>query len=182
MKGVKLTVAVALAVGWLWVPAWAEEGRRRGGELRGLFVRRAERRIGQRQHLAIVLRPLEGDEHVTLLVPRGRYADIARKLPEGQKVEAAFVVEDGQRWLTVLEVVRPRERRQEGRREACRGAERPSRGESAELRALIRRFQESIERLARQVKELRAETARLRRELAERGMVTKKPGRRGEKD
>lgn len=92
----------------------AEEGpqeRDRAGTVRGMFVRLAEREVGERGYLAIVIKPFERDDHVTILVPRWReeLTVAARKLREGQKVEIGYVTEAGHKWVKGIETERRRE-------------------------------------------------------------------------
>ncbi|GEM_PF-2732902 len=78
---------------------------RRDGELRGTFLKRTEVAVGDGEFLAIVIKPAERDEPVTLIVPR-RKADlmeVARQLKEGQRVAIVWVEEEGERWVRRLE-------------------------------------------------------------------------------
>jgi len=132
-------------------------GERRQGmeDLRGIFVRLTEQRVGERTFLGIVIKPLERDDHVTVLVSH-RLEELiarARRLREGQRLGVAYVTEGGHKWLQKLEVDRPREgRRQPEEEHARQGTE----------RILAR-----LHRLEDQVAELRAEVRRLRAQLQE---------------
>lgn len=95
---------------------WAEQGVE-DGEVRGTFVRLAERAVEGQGYLAIVIKPLEGEEPVTLLVPRRReeLGAFARQLRPGQKVEVVYVAEADQKWVRRIEAERrpkPEEREQ----------------------------------------------------------------------
>ena len=76
----------------------------RVGQVHGVFVRLREVAVGDGEHLGIVVKPQEGDENVTIVVPREPkdVANVARKLREGQKVEIDFITDGGQRWLKGL--------------------------------------------------------------------------------
>ncbi len=193
---------------------WAE--RRLGrGEVRGSFVRLAEREVGEREYLAIVIKPVESDDHVTVLVPRKEdFLHAARALQKGDKVEIGYVVEDEQKWLKTIEAERRRtsvERRRietERRREDVeekREVRRPrdkdvpeerqrprrdaERREAEGLQGVFRRLWERLdrmerelkqlitvrlERMERELKQLRAENARLKRQLQERRVLLKR--------
>ena len=178
------------------------------GEVRGSFVQLAEREVGEREYLAIVIKPVESDDHVTVLVPRKEdFLHAARTLQKGDKVEIGYVVEDEQRWLKRIEVERVRrieterrlrdveERREvrRPRREEVEERERPrrdaERGKADELQGVFRRLWARLdrmerelkqliavrmERMERELKELRAENARLRRQLQERRVSLKR--------
>jgi len=95
---------------------WAQE-RPREGEVRGLFLRLDERMVGEQEYLAIVIRPMESDEPVTLLLPQRpeELRALAHQLREGQNVEIVYVVEEGQKWVRRIETERrpgPEEREQ----------------------------------------------------------------------
>ncbi|MHC4604377.1 MAG: hypothetical protein ACYS6W_13720, partial [Planctomycetota bacterium] len=193
---------------------WAEREREEG-EVRGTFLRHAEREVGERGYLAIVIKPVESDDHMTVLVPRKEdFLHAARMLQEGDKVEIVFVVEEGQRWLKRIEAERRRESierrrveterrredieerrdvrrpRREGDVEARERPRRdPERREADELQGVFRRLWARLdrmereltqliavrlERMERELKELRAENARLRRQLQERRILLKR--------
>ena len=196
---------------------WAEREREEG-EVRGTFVRLAEQEVGEREHLAIIIKPVESDDHLPILVPRkDDFLQAARMLQEGDKVEIVFVVEEGQRWLKTIKAERRREsverRRVETKRRREDVEERrdvrsprperdveerdrprrdieprrdPERREADELQGMFRRLWERLdrmerelkellevrmERMERELKELRAENARLRRQLQERRVL-----------
>lgn len=187
---------------------WAEQ-RPGQGEVRGAFVGLAEREFGEREYLAIVIKPVESDDHVTVLVPRNEdFLHAARTLQKGDKVEIGYVVEEGQRWLKTIGIERVRrieterrlrdvEERREVRRprreEVEEERERPrrdaERGKADELQGVFRRLWARLdrmerelkqliavrmERMERELKELRAENARLRRQLQERRVLLKR--------
>ncbi|MHC4716802.1 MAG: hypothetical protein ACYS5V_07525 [Planctomycetota bacterium] len=183
----------------------------RSGVLRGKFVRLAEKAVGEREYVAIVVQPAGKDAHVTVLFPRSK-ADIlrrARGLKAGQMVEIPFVREGGQMWVRQVAAQRrtdrPKERERRDREHAERRerehAERrdrdraearhhrerrdrdkaegerrererhrverrdPASAEIRELAAIVRRLAHGLERIQREMHELRAENARLRRLL-----------------
>ncbi|MHC4431367.1 MAG: hypothetical protein ACYTBS_05965, partial [Planctomycetota bacterium] len=129
------------------------EERSRVGELRGTFVRLTEQHVGERGYLGVVIRPLEGREHVTVLLSQRQQelAAMARELREGQRVGVAYLTEAGHRWVRELAVERGRQARTRPEQERARlGTE-----------ALLAR----LERLEAMVEEFRQEIARLRAEL-----------------
>jgi len=129
---------------------WAEE-RPREGEVRGLFLRLDERQVGEQEYLAIVIRPMESDEPVTLLLPQRReeLGALARQLREGQNVEIVYVVEEGQKWVRRIETER-----------------RPG-PEERERMVLVVRSDIERRRIAEQIEKTRGRLAELR-EAAER--------------
>ena len=131
------------------------EERLRAGELRGTFVRLTEQRAGERSYMGVVIKPLEGRNHVTVLVPQRQQELVARArgLREGQRLGVAYVTEAGHKWVKELEADR---RRGAGRRPEENQDRRRSEALSARL-----------ERLQSMVEELREEVARLRAELRE---------------
>jgi hypothetical protein len=143
-----------------------------GGEVRGRFVRRVEVAVGEREYLAIEIEQAGRDARARLLVPQRR-EDLAarvRRLREGQIVEATYVEEAGQKWVRVIEVAgqpdRPERVERPDRPRAPEGRDRPGPrpGEPPEIRRLLQRILERIERLEGEVRELRAENRRLRGE------------------
>ncbi len=96
-----LVLLAALVFGGM---LWAEE-RGRGRAVRGTFVRLVEREVGERGYMGIVIKPLDRDEHVTVLVPRQREElwQAARRLQEGQKVGVSFVTEAGHKFIKGME-------------------------------------------------------------------------------
>ncbi len=162
------------------------------GEMRGIFIKRAEKQVGEREYLAIVVRPLESDDHVWVIVPRENedFMHAARNLKEGQRIGLAYVVQRDQKWLRRLAIDRPEQKREDqrqrrrpevdSRREVSRDREERSvNSQGAELR---RALGESLERLVGnykrlivqmeqmevELRELRAENERLKRLLQER--------------
>lgn len=101
-----------------------DEGRsRREGEakaetrslLRGTFVKLAELKLGELEHLAVVIRAGEGDATVTLYVPMRRegerwvrderVAGQAKKLKAGQRVVAQWRAGEGEKFLVAVEAL-----------------------------------------------------------------------------
>ena len=97
-----LAVLVLSALGG----ALGAQDRDRNGEVRGIFVRLAEREVDGRGYMGIVVKPFERDDHVTVLVPENFEAlhHWVQNLNEGEPVEVSFVAKDGQRWINGLEV------------------------------------------------------------------------------
>ncbi|MFQ6036128.1 MAG: hypothetical protein ACE5NM_09835 [Sedimentisphaerales bacterium] len=174
---------------------WAEQ-RPREGEVRGLFLRLAEREVDGQGYLAIVIRPTESDEPVTLLLPRRReeIGAFARQLRPEQKVEVAYVVEGGQKWVRRIETEHrpgPDERRRNAEqiekmhariaelREAAEYAEREGQYDKAdELREEARRVAEEIEAHVRKAKGRRpAEAEGLERPMIRRFEHRERPER-----
>lgn len=165
---------------------WAEQ-RPGQGEVRGSFVQLAEREVGEREYLAIVIKPVESDDHITVLVPRNEdFLHAARTLQKGDKVEIGYVVEEGQRWLKTIGIERVRrieaerrlrdveERRdvRRPRREDVEERERPrrdaERGKADELQGVFRRLWARLDRMERELKQLIAvRMERMERELKE---------------
>ena len=136
---------------------WAEEGAR-GGEVRGTFVRLVERKVGEGWVLGLVVQQFEGKGEAVVLIPR-KNRDLnamARKLKKGQKVEMAWVLDGGQKWIKRLELGHAGEGGGGG-------------GDLAELRRLVGTMRQRLAQLERQVVELKEVNARLRRELAGKG-------------
>jgi len=172
-------------------PSVLAEEDARGGTIRGTFVRLVERRVGEHEYLGIELKPLEGKERITLLVPLRRdeqdrwirhkeLAAKARALREGQKVRIAYVAEEGQKWVRGIgtepgrEEAREKEkdgpRREDREREESReprAADEHGEAQVKELRAQIRRIHARLERMQKEIGELRKEQIRLRRALEE---------------
>ncbi len=111
-----LVLLAALVFGGM---LWAQE-RGREGVVRGTFVRLVEREVGERVYMGIVIKPFEGGDHVTVLVPRQReeLGRMARGLREGQGLRVSFVTEGRQMWVRGVEAERREviEERPEGRR------------------------------------------------------------------
>lgn len=186
-----LTLGLFVAVVFssvLWAEQRPENRRRRQGEVRGAFVGLAEREVGEREYLAIVIKPRESDDHVTVLVPRNEdFLNAARTLQKGDKVEIGYVVEEGQRWLKTISVERVRrieterrlrdvEERRDVRRprreEVEEERERPrrdaERGKADELQGVFRRLWARLDRMERELKQLIAvRMERMERDLKE---------------
>lgn len=96
------------------------EADRREGEvkatftfLRGTFVKLVEQKLGDLEHLGLVVRPGEGQETVTLYVPMRRDGDrwvrderlaaLARKLASGQRLVVSWRMVEGDRFVTAIE-------------------------------------------------------------------------------
>ena len=111
----KRIVIVALASLMLGGMLQAEQ-RDRGGEVRGVFVRLTEQRVGEQGYMGIVLKPFDSDKHVTVLVPNNHEELMrsTRALSEGTKLEISFVSEGGHRWIRRIEAELRREQRGEG--------------------------------------------------------------------
>lgn len=88
-------------------------------ELRGVFVKLAEQRVGESEYLAIVVKPFDSDEHYVVLVPREpeHVAEVARKLRPGTKLEIAYLRDGGHNWLRGIEAAWDREGDGEKRQE-----------------------------------------------------------------
>jgi len=153
MRGSCRVLTVVLTVTALACAVRAEGDRRRG-EVRGTFVKLIELQVGEREYVGVVVKPFEGKGEVVVLMSRQQreILALARKLEKGQKVEIAYVTEEGHKWVKRLEAERRRESGQ---------------GDLAELRKMIERMQARLKQLEREVVELREENARLRRKLAE---------------
>ncbi len=155
MKKQGKILLVGLLATLLFTGMLQAEQRKRMSELRGTFVRLTEQRVGERTYMGVVIKPLERDDHVTVLLSQRQEELVARArgLREGQRLGIAYITEGGHKWGQELGAERPREgRRQPEEDRARRGAE-----------ALWAR----LERLQGLVEELRAEVARLRAELQE---------------
>ncbi|MHC4582723.1 MAG: hypothetical protein ACYS14_14800, partial [Planctomycetota bacterium] len=131
------------------------EERSRVGELRGTFVRLTEQHVGERGYLGVVIRPLEGREHVTVLLSQRQQelAAMARELQEGQRVGVAYLTEAGHRWVRELAVERGRQARTRPEQERAR------RGTEA-LLARLERLEAIVEELHEEIAGLRAELRR----------------------
>lgn len=154
MKKSYRTFMIAALVVFVSVGVLGAQDRERGGEVRGVFVRLAERRVGERGYMGIVVKPFERDEPVTVLVPR-EYEELARSartLREGDRLEISFVTEHEEMWIKGIEAIRRRERgerdpdgdrrveiRRENRREPERDEERRERERQMEIPRDMRR-------------------------------------------
>ncbi|UCG48781.1 MAG: hypothetical protein JSU94_03185, partial [Phycisphaerales bacterium] len=150
-----------LIIGLLAVSVFAgavqAEERSRVGELRGTFVRLTEQRVGERGYLGVVIKPLEGREHATVLLSQSQQelVAMARELQEGQRLGVAYVTEAGHKWVRELAVERDRQARRRPDQERAR------RGTEA-LWARLERLEAMVEELHEQIARLRAELRRSR--------------------
>ena len=101
-------LVVGLLTGLTFAGAVQAERDPHRAEIRGLFVRLTEQSVGERGYFGVVIKPLESDDHVTLLLPRRseELAWRARNLREGQRVEIVYGTEGGQKWVTRLDAER----------------------------------------------------------------------------
>ncbi len=105
----------------------AAEERGTVRQMRGTFIRLVEQQVDEQGYLGIVIKPLDSDDHVTVLVPREN-EDLrvaARQLREGQPVGIAFAGEGPNNWLRRMEAGRQRDRAQEN----VEGQRRPAEGD-----------------------------------------------------
>lgn len=154
MNRLKWIPLVVLVVAFAW-PAVAAD--RREGEARGTFVRLVEKKVGEQEYVGIVVKDLEGDKTATLLILR-RNADqmaAARALKAGQKVEVAYVTEEGHHFVRRIEA--------EGLAAGVRA------GKAKRLLEQVRELQARVKRLEAELKALRAQNKRLKQELVKRG-------------
>ena len=181
--------------------------RDRNGEVGGNFVRLVEQEVGERGYMGIVIKPHERDDHVTVLVPRQReeLLQVARRLQAGQIVGVSFVTEAGHKWIKGMEAERRevfeegsegrrrinvrrevfrhednQERRQAGRPEYSEQMQELKRILSSSLDRMAREFRElrgRVEAQERELQRLREENDRLRRQLQERGRQERERGR-----
>jgi len=97
----------------------------RGGvrEMRGTFIQLVEQQVNEQDCLGVVIKPLDSDDHVTVLIPRENedLRAAARQLREGQTLGIAFTSEGPNNWLTRMAAGRPRDRAEESP-EGRRGA------------------------------------------------------------
>ena len=140
-------VTVTAVLASLLCAALPGEALAADGTVRGRFVKLAERRVGEREYLAVVVQPGEGKAEVVLLMPRGTdLAAVARKLRKGDPVEITFVTKAGQKWVKRIG---------------------PERGEDAGLRAQMAKLRQRLEQMEKELKVLRKENALLRKKLRE---------------
>jgi hypothetical protein len=181
--------------------------RDRNGSVGGTFVRLVEQEVGERGYMGIVIKPHERDDHVTVLVPRQReeLLQAARRLQTGQKVGVSFVTEAGHKWIKGMEAERRevveegpegrrrinvrrevfrhednQERRQAGRPEYLEQMQELKRILSSSLDRMAREFRElrgRVEAQERELQRLREENEQLRRELRERAGAERERGR-----
>jgi hypothetical protein len=112
MKIKSKILVVSLITTVLFACLLQAEERDREGDVAGVFLKRAERQLGEREYLALVVKPFESDDLVTVLVPRNDdFMHAGRDLREGDKVEIGFVREEGQKWLKRIKIERRTEER-----------------------------------------------------------------------
>ncbi|MCP4610800.1 MAG: hypothetical protein GY845_18990 [Planctomycetes bacterium] len=181
--------------------------RDRNGSVGGTFVRLVEQEVGERGSMGIVIKPHDRDDHVTVLIPRQReeILQAARRLLEGQKLGVSFVTEAGHKWVKGMEAERREvteegpngrrrinvrrevfrhednhEKRQAGRPEYLEQIQELKRILSSSLDRMAREFRElrgRVEAQERELQRLREENERLRRELRERVGSERERGR-----
>ena len=125
-----------------------------GGLVRGKFVRLAEKKVGEKEYIAVVVQPADADAEAVLLAKRGTDAAArARKLRKGQRVEISYVTVAGQKWIKRIEAAG---------------------GEDASLREHVKLLSASLEQmntrlntLTKELDALRRENAKLKRQLRE---------------
>jgi hypothetical protein len=133
---------------------------------KGKFVRLTEVTVGDREHLGIVVQPLERDAQITLVIParpEGHAAELtamARRLREGQIFEFGFTREGGQLWLRELGIPRGADAPDRPREDARR--DQPDRPREEPKRDAAPRTH-----IERELAQLREENTRLRRQLEE---------------
>ena len=88
MKEQMRIFTISLIAVSVFAGAMQAEERLRVGKLRGTFVRLTEQHVGERGYLGVVIKPLEGREHVTVLLSQRQEELVARarELREGQRV------------------------------------------------------------------------------------------------
>jgi len=108
MKKVCRMLVLGVLAGLLFCGMLLAEDSDRSGSVRGTFVQLVEREVGERGYMGIVIKPLESDDHVTVLVPRQREElwQAARRLRKGQKVGVSFVTEAGHKFIKGMEAER----------------------------------------------------------------------------
>jgi len=133
----KMLMAAALAVLMMGgVLCGAERGR--NARLRGTFIGLTERQVGERGYMGLVVKPLDSDEHVTVLIPwdNERLVQTAHDLREGQMLGISFGTEGDFKWAREMQVERRRDE-----------IERPDEsGERVIIRREIRRDAEPADR------------------------------------
>ena len=145
------------------------------GQVRGTFVRLAERRVGDGGYLGIVVNPFDRDDHVTVLVPR-EHEELrrsARTMQEGDRLEISYAREHGEMWIKNIEVRRTRTegdkgseggKRVEIRREVRRGPERSEERRESERRMESRQMRRPAERERMEVRREGERKTMMRRE------------------
>lgn len=186
MKEVRRTLVLVMLAALVFGGMLYAEDRDRGGAVRGTFVRLVEQQVGEHGYMSIVIKPLESDDRVTVLVPRQpeELGQAVRRLREGQKVGISFVSDGGHRWIRRLETERREgaKERPEGRRALSIRREVVERREGAREGRPAARPLENLEkaerelkeilgahfgRIARQFRELMSRVERMERELRE---------------
>jgi len=160
------------------------EERDREGAFAGVFIKRAERPIGEREYLALVVKPFEGDDNVTVFVPRkDDFMQAVRRLREGDKVEIGFVTEEGQKWLKRIKIERRREEKEPPREEEAhrrelsihqRELQEHARNLKRELRGLRDDQDQEAREIQAQLKEINQQLKNIERQL--KGPKRKEPG------
>ena len=148
-----LVVLVVLAFGGIL----SAQDRDRNGQVRGAFVKLADRQVGDGGYLGIVVKPFDRDDHVTVLVPR-EHEELRRSaqtMREGDQLEISYTSEHGEMWIKGIEVRRTRTegdkgseggKRVEIRREVRRGPERSEERRESERRMEGREMRRPAER------------------------------------
>ncbi len=130
-----IPAALAILVAGGFLVGAEREGN---GRLRGIFVGLTDRHIDERGYMGMVIKPMDSDEHVTVLIPwnNEKLVQAAHNLREGQRLALSFGTEGDFKWAREMQVER--------RREAI---ERPAEGEERVIvRREIRRDAEPAER------------------------------------
>jgi len=164
-----------LIVGLLAVSAFAgvlqAEERPRAGELRGTFVRLTEQRVGERSYMGVVIKPLEGREHVTVLLSQRQQELVARArgLREGQRLGVAYVTEAGHKWVKELEADRGPEARRRPEEDRARRQTEALWARLEQLQGLVEELREEVVRLRAELHESRGPRREVRREVRREG-------------
>jgi hypothetical protein len=184
MGKVRGTLVLVVLAGLVFGGTLFAQDSDREGAVRGTFICLVEQQVGEQGYLGIVVKPLESDDQVTVLVPREpeEFARVARGLREGQRVAIAFVMDGGRRWVRRMEAERREgaQERPEGRRGQAierqvverrmgpregREAGRPLPNLEQAERELREILSAHFGRLARQFRELASRMERMEREL-----------------
>jgi bifunctional DNA-binding transcriptional regulator/antitoxin component of YhaV-PrlF toxin-antitoxin module len=148
-KGQQVEISYVTEGGQKWIRRIGAQAE--GGQVRGKFVRLTERKVGEREHLVLVVQPDKGKDEVVLLMGRrSEAAARAKKLSKGQQVEVSYVTERDQKWIKRIEAAGAKD-------------ERLSKEVQAEIRALRTR----LAKMEKELDALRAENARLKKQLRE---------------
>lgn len=170
----------------------AAQDQAKAGELQGVLVALKPQAFGDLEYTAMVVRPFDSDEHVTVLLPREpkEIGDAVRRLEEGQRVKMSYVTEEGHRWVTALQAgglivrlgggeerveieehsdeprrhVEVRERRTVEQRRTPAPRERAGREPMRSLAGRLERLAGEFHRLAEQMRRMEGELRRLRAE------------------